>query len=264
MGQIDALNPLIHEARGQLGQMESAKNILKELEGSYLFDPKTKRERVQDPYSLRCAPQIHGPSRDSIRHVAGIIERELNASTDNPLVFPEQEAILSGGNFHGQALAMAFDIASIAMAEIGNVSERRLELLLNPHFSYLPAFLTPKQGVNSGYMAAQYLSASLVNENKLLANPACTDSIPGNVGVEDHVSMGMTSARKFRQLVRNLRVILSIEMTVAAQGIDLRGVKKLGKGTGVLYRKIRKTIPKLVKDRIISEDIHKAVKILEG
>ncbi|MFQ5730222.1 MAG: aromatic amino acid lyase, partial [Waddliaceae bacterium] len=159
-------------------------------------------------------------------------------------------------------LAMAFDIAAIAMAEIGNVSERRLELLLNPHFSGLPAFLAPKQGLNSGYMAAQYLSASLVNENKLLANPSCTDSIPGNVGIEDHVSMGMTSARKFKKLIGNVRVILAVEMMVAVQGIDLRGAKKLGKGTRGLYKQVRKDLPKLMKDRIISEDIQKAVNIL--
>ncbi len=263
-GNIDALNPLIHQVRGQTGQMIAANNMLEHLEGSYLFDSTTKRDRVQDSYSLRCAPQIHGPSRDAISHSKGVIIRELNATTDNPLVFVDQLEILSGGNFHGQCLAFAFDIACMAVAELGNVSERRLELLINPHFSGLPAFLTPDEGIRSGYMAAQYLAASIVNENKLLANPACTDSIPGNVGVEDHVSMGMTSARKFKKVIKNARVVLAAEMIAAAQAIDLREKKKLGKGTSTLYDTIRQEIPKLVEDRIISEDIHQAVKILEG
>lgn len=259
----DSLNPLIHNARQQTGQMESARNILNELQGSYLLDPKTKRFRVQDPYSLRCAPQIHGPSRDAIQYACSIINKELNAATDNPLVFASEEKILSGGNFHGQALALAFDIASIAMSEIANVSERRLELLLNPHMSGLNAFLTPKEGINSGYMAIQYLSASLVNENKLLANPSCTDSIPGNVGVEDFVSMGMTSARKLKRIISNTKAVLSIEMVAASQAIDLLGVKRLGKGTKKTYSSVRSLIPLLTEDRIIAEDVEKAIKIFE-
>lgn len=263
MGSPKALDPLIHLARGQKGQIESAENILKALEGSYILNDNHVPVRVQDPYSLRCAPQIHGASRDSIRHSKEVIERELNASTDNPLVFPSEEKILSGGNFHGQCLAMAFDIAAMAVAEIGNVSERRLELLLNPQMSGLSAFLVPEEGINSGYMAAQYLSASIVNENKLLANPSCTDSIPGNVGIEDHVSMGMTSARKLRKLVNNLRVVLAVELTAACQAIDLRQQKVLGKETCELYNKIRTEITELKEDRIISEDIKTAVNILE-
>ncbi len=263
IGNIDALNPLIHQARGQTGQIYSAEAMRQHLEGSYLYDEETKRTRVQDPYSMRCAPQIHGPSRDALSHAKGIIIKELNATTDNPLVFEDSLEIISGGNFHGQCLAFAFDIASMAIAELGNVSERRLELLLNPHFSELPAFLTPFEGTCSGYMTAQYLSASLVNENKLLANPACTDSIPGNVGVEDHVSMGMTSARKFKKIIKNTRVILAAELVAAAQGVDLREVKKLGRGTSVLYRRLRREVPDLKNDRVIAKDIEKAVNILE-
>lgn len=264
VGNPTALDPLIHQARGHSGQMVSAQNIMTQLEGSYLFNKRTRRERVQDPYSLRCAPQIHGPARDAFQFVEGILQTEWNAATDNPLVFPEDEKIISGGNFHGQYLAMGFDMASISLAEIGSVSERRLELLINPHSSGLPAFLAPRNGINSGYMASQYLSASLVNENKLFANPSCTDSIPGNVGIEDHVSMGMTSARKFRKLVENVRVILSIELIAAAQAVDLRGVKKLGKGTRELYNSVRKQISMLTKDRIISEDIKKSVEVLKN
>lgn len=263
VGNTDALNPLIHQVRGQTGQMSSAEAIRDHLEGSYLYDSETERSRVQDPYSMRCAPQIHGPSRDALSHSKGVVIKELNATTDNPLVFEDQLEIVSGGNFHGQCLAFAFDIAAMAIAEIGNVSERRLELLINPHFSELPAFLTPFEGTHSGYMTAQYLSASLVNENKILANPACTDSIPGNVGVEDHVSMGMTSARKLKRVIKNTRTILAAELVAAAQGVDLRGVKKLGKGTTLIYKRLREDVPELKNDRVIAKDIDKAVNLLE-
>jgi len=229
---LEPFHSSIHQARQQKGQIASAKMIWKALQGSYLH--KTKHPRLQDPYSIRCAPQIHGPSHDAVAYASRVIEAELNAATDNPLVLGSK--ILSGGNFHGQALGMAYDFAAMAMAEIGNVSERRLEILLNPSLSNgLPAFLSPKEGLHSGYMALQYLSASLVNENKLLANPSCTDSIPGNAGTEDHVSMGMTSARKLKQVVKNTRTILAIEALCAAQGIDLRGIEQLGKGTAILY-----------------------------
>ena len=259
----DALNPQIHEIRKQPGQIISARNILHELQGSYLLNPHNKRSRVQDPYSIRCAPQIHGPSRDSIEFSCSLVENELNAVTDNPLVFSEQHKILSGGNFHGQPLAFAFDIACMALSEIANVSERRLELLLNPHLSELPAFLTPKEGINSGYMAAQYLCGSLVNDNKILANPACTDSIPGNVGIEDHVSMGMTSARKLKKIVQNTKAVLATELVAAAQAIDLRKATPLGQGTKKSYNAIREVVPKLTSDRMISEDINKAVDVFE-
>jgi len=264
VGRIEALDPLIHRLRNQSGQVESAARIRHELEGSYLFNLKTKRSRIQDPYSLRCGPQIHGPSRDAIKYALQVCERELNAGTDNPLVFSEEEEVLSGGNFHGQALALAFDFAAMALSEIANVSDRRLELLLNPHMSGLPAFLSPQEGLCSGYMAAQYLSASLVNECKLLANPACTDSIPGNVGVEDHVSMGMTSARKLKKLVDNVSVVLSIEMVVAAQAIDLRRSGPLGKGTQKMYDAIRSVIPTLTEDRILFDEINQAVELLKN
>ena len=258
------LDSNLHEARRQIGQIATAQSLRKELQGSKRHKHSPSHGRLQDPYSLRCTPQIHGPSKDTIEHSIRVIERELNAATDNPLVFPDVNKIISGGNFHGQALAMAFDIAAIALAEIGSVSERRLELLLNPHFSHLPAFLSPDPGICSGYMASQYLSASLVNENKLLANPACTDSIPGNVGVEDHVSMGMTSARKLRRLVKNVRKILAVELIAAAQAVDLREIRErdLGKGTRRTYQAVRRTVPTLTEDRIISDEITLAAELL--
>lgn len=259
----DALDPLIHHSRGHAGQIASAKTIRAELQGSYLFDSATQHPRLQDSYSLRCAPQIHGPTRDALEFVENIISRELNAATDNPLIFAEEKVVLSGGNFHGQYVAMAFDMASIALVELGSVSERRLELLLNPHLSGLPAFLAVDNGKQSGYMALQYLSASLVNENKHLANPACTDSIPGNVGIEDHVSMGMTSARKFRKIVSLLPTILAAEAVAAAQAIDLRGIKKLGKGTKATYKELRTYVPPLTEDRIVSYDIENALALFK-
>ncbi len=263
LGHTAALHPELHRLRGQVGQIESAANLRKQLEGSSQYDKDAQHIHIQDPYSLRCIPQIHGPSRDSIAHALRIIEIELNSLTDNPLVFAEEEQIVSGGNFHGQALAIAFDIAAMAMAEIGNVSERRLDLLLNPRMNNLTAFLSPNPGVNSGYMTLQYLSASLVNENKLLANPSCTDSIPGNANIEDFVSMGMTSARKFRKIVENVKVILTAEFIAAAQAIDLRKPKRLGKGTSATYKAIRKKLPMLMEDRIVHEDVCAGLEVFE-
>ncbi|MCB1135455.1 MAG: histidine ammonia-lyase [Chlamydiia bacterium] len=257
------LDERLHAARGQPGQIASAARMRAALEGSYLFDPNRSPPRVQDPYSLRCAPQVHGPSRDALYYVRGIIETELNAATDNPLVFPGDHSTVSGGNFHGQALAMAADVASIALAELGNISERRLEQLLNPHCSGLNAFLTPYPGTHSGYMAAQYLSASLVNENKLQANPAVTDSIPGNVGVEDHVSMGSTSARKLQRIIDNLERILAVEWLAAVQAIDLRRVAPLGQGSQVLYDRLRHSVPMLEEDRIIAADVAAALQLIQ-
>lgn len=263
-GVPDAYHPKLHQVRNQKGQIETAKTLRQELKGSSLLRKNRVHPRIQDPYSLRCIPQVHGASKDTFAFTKGIIEKELNAITDNPLVFLEEERVVSGGNFHGQYLAMSLDAASMAIAELGNISERRLELLLNPHFSGLNAFLSPKEGIHSGYMATQYLSASLVNQNKIHAHPACTDSIPGNVGVEDHVSMGMTSANKFKHIVKNLKVILSTEYLSAAQAIDLRDRKHLGQRTQKTYELLREKVPFLKKDRIVSEDVEKAVDVLES
>lgn len=258
----NALHPRLHELRLQNGQVKSAYSIRQFLEGSSLFSTAHPRSRVQDPYSLRCAPQIHGASIDALDYSKGIIEKELNAVTDNPLVFVDENTVISGGNFHGQPLAMSLDFACMAVSELGNVSERRLELLLNPNSNNLTPFLSSQAGVDSGLMAAQYLAASLVNENKILANPACTDSIPGNVGIEDHVSMGMTSARKLKQIVANTKVIIAIEMLAAAQAIDLKRKQKLGKQTKKLYQTLRKCVPKWSIERILSEDVNEAVDVL--
>ena len=260
------VNPLvldskIHQAREQEGQITVAKNMLKALEGSYLCEPNQKFLYLQAPYSLRCAPQVYGASRDSFEYAKKIVERELNAATDNPLVFTKEEQIISGGNFHGQPLALAFDFVSMAISEVANLSERRLEQLLNPHLSKLPPFLAPNPGINSGLMGLQYLSASYVNENKLQATPSCTDSIPGNVGIEDHVSMGMTSARSLRKIVKNTEIVLALEMVAASQAIDLRKVAPLGKQTKKIYNKLRESIPIVENDIILYELVEKAVQI---
>jgi histidine ammonia-lyase len=258
-GSQDALNPLIHNSRGQIGQISSAQAIREELIPPSGKHTTMKSRRLQDPYSMRCAPQIHGPSRDALNFASGIVQSELNGATDNPLVFVDHHCILSGGNFHGQPLAMAFDIAAIAVSELANVSDRRLEVMMNPHLSGLHAFLTPVEGVNSGYMAAQYLSAALVNENKILSHPAITDSIPGNVGIEDHVSMGMTSARKLRNVVDNAHRVLAVEMLAACQALDLRNIAPEGRGTRHTYDILRSLVPTLNQDRIIAEDIALAI-----
>lgn len=263
-GNVEALHPFIHKERNQPGQIASAQAILGELSGSYLMDKSTKNRFVQDPYSLRCAPQVHGASADFLTFALKVVERELSAATDNPLVFAEEERVLSGGNFHGEPLALAFDTAALALAEIANISERRLDLLLNPQMSGLNAFLAKNPGLESGYMAAQYLAASLVSENKVLAHPASVDSIPGNAGIEDHVSMGMTAALKLKNIVKNVKAVLAVELVAAAQAADLRGIaNKLGKGTSSTYQRLRAKVPPLNEDRIVSLDINGSNCIIE-
>lgn len=263
LGHPEALDKEIHHLRNQTGQIASSKEMRAVLQGSFLHKKGFTPLHLQDPYSLRCAPQVHGATRDAFDYMENTLRRELNAGTDNPLVFPETGEILSGGNFHGQPLALAFDMGAISLSEIGNIADRRLELLSNPHLSGLPAFLSPEEGLQSGYMALQYLSAALVSETKVLSHPASLDSVPGNGGIEDLVSMGMTSALKFRQVVDHVETILAIETLASAQAIDLRNVGPLGKGTGRLYRKLRKKVPFLGHDRIIAEDIRKAKEVLE-
>lgn len=252
---LTPLHPNIHSSRGQTGQMIIAHEIMGALEGSYLHERAPLK--LQDPYSLRCAPQVHGAALDALSYAILVVERELNAATDNPLVFPAEDLIVSGGNFHGEPLAMAFDFAAIALSELANISERRIELMLNPNMSGLPAFLTKNEGLCSGYMASQYLAASLVNECKLLANPASTDSIPGNVGVEDHVSMGMTSARKLAKITELVFTVYAVELLAACQAIDLRGVPP----SGELYKALRDRVPVLEGDRILANDVEAAVEI---
>lgn len=260
-GITDAYYHRVHEVRPQPGQMKCAKNMLTLLEGSSL----TTRQgelRVQDAYSLRCIPQIHGASKDAIEYVKGVIEREINSATDNPLIFEDEERVISGGNFHGQPVALAMDFLGIALSELANVSERRIERLVNYQLNDLPAFLTKKGGLNSGFMIAQYTAAALVSENKVLAHPASVDSIPSSANQEDHVSMGTIAARKARSILYNVSRVLGIEYLASSQAIYFRGDAKLGKGTGAGYELIRKHIKPIEEDRIMYVEINKAVELI--
>jgi len=257
---IDSLNPLIHEARPHPGQIFIAQSLRDLLEGSRLVHRNVGR---QDCYSLRCAPAVHGASLDTLEYVRKVIEIEMNSSTDNPLIFSPNE-IYSGGNFHGQPVALAMDFLGIALAEIGNISERRTEHLLNPTLSGLPAFLTPDSGLNSGFMIAQYSAASLVSENKHLASPASVDSIPVSANQEDHVSMGSIAAAQTRQIIEHLEIILAIELLCVCQAIDLAGIKnELAPPLREDFNILRKVIPVLESDRELSSDIKKVSALIK-
>ncbi len=254
-GITDAFDPRLHMVRPHPGQIATAANLLRILADSGL----TTRQgeiRVQDAYSLRCTPQIHGASKDALNYCIQKVEIEINAVTDNPIVFADDKVVFSGGNFHGQPMALAFDFLGIALAEIANVSERRTERLVNPQLSGLPAFLTEKGGLHSGFMIAQYAAAALVSENKVLAHPASVDSIPSSANQEDHVSMGTIAARKAREILDNVRNVLAIELLSGAQGVDFKEPAKLGVGTKEAYKLIRNSVPRLVEDRVMYHDIN--------
>lgn len=249
---IDFLHPKIHQARPHEGQIQVAESIRDTLTGSKQV---RKNIGVQDSYSLRCAPAVHGATLDAVSHVRKIVKIEINSSTDNPLIFSPEE-IFSGGNFHGQPIALAMDYLGIAIAELGNISERRTERLVNPTLSGLPAFLSPESGLNSGFMIAHYTAASLVSENKGLAFPASVDSIPVSANQEDHVSMGTIAARQARKIIQNAENILAIELLCACQAIDLANIKEqLSPTCFKIYSLIRNRIQELFQDRELSIDI---------
>ena len=262
-GLTAAFDERVQAVRPHPGQMLSARNLRRLSEDSQLTNTTPKAQKVQDPYSMRCMPQVHGASRDALQYCSDVFTRELNSATDNPLVFANEGEIISGGNFHGQPLALALDFAAIALSEIGNISERRVEQLVNPALSGLPPFLVPESGIHSGYMIAQVTAAALVNENKVFCTPASVDSIPGSASREDHVSMGMTSARKLREIVQNTRVILAVEILCATQAIDFRKPAKPGKGTIAAYKRIRSVVPNLDKDRLLQKDIYGVLELEE-
>ncbi len=260
-GITDAYYTKVHEARPQVGQIKCAENLLRLLNNSTL----TTRQgelRVQDAYSLRCIPQIHGASKDAINYVKGIINIEINSATDNPLIFVDEERVISGGNFHGQPLALAMDFLGIALSELANVSERRIERLVNYQLNDLPPFLTRKGGLNSGFMIAQYSAAALVSENKILAHPASVDSIPSSANQEDHVSMGTIAARKARSILYNVTKVLGIEYLASCQAIYLREEGKLGDGTQPAYDLMRKHVEPFEDDRIMYIEINKSSKLV--
>ena len=243
-GIITAYDPRVHEIRRQKGQIETAENVRNILTGSGNVTAQGQL-RVQDAYTLRCAPQVHGASRDTVGYVEKIVSNEINAVTDNPLLFPETNDAISGGNFHGQYLSMAMDILAITVSELANISERRTERMINPQLSNgLAPFLVKNGGLNNGFMIPQYVAAALVSENKVLAHPAVVDSITSSANQEDHVSMGMTAARKAREVVTNTQRVLGIELMTACQAIDIRECSdKLAPATRKLYDKVRENVP---------------------
>jgi len=271
-GTTSAFDERIHALRPHPRQIHCANNLRKILEGSE-FVREFDASNVQDAYSLRCIPQVHGACRDAIAYAEWIVNIELNAVTDNPLIFCDENCenidVISGGNFHGEPLALAMDYLAIALSELGNISERRLMRLTdecsNAHI--LPAFLTENGGLNSGFMMVQYTAAALVSENKILSHPASVDSIPSSANTEDHVSMGVTSALKLRQVAENLEIILSLELFSAAQGIDFRrrrigAEKQLGNKTQIVYKLIREKVPFIERDTFMKpliDAVHKIV-----
>ncbi len=270
-GTVSAFDERIHALRPHPRQMECAenlRNILAESEFVRGFDP----TNVQDAYTLRCMPQVHGACRDAVLYAEWLLKLELNAVTDNPLIFVDTDGkieVISGGNFHGEPLALAFDYLTIALTELGNISERRIMRLTdeasNAHT--LPPFLTEHGGINSGFMIVQYTAAALCTENKILAHPASVDTIPSSANVEDHVSMGATAALKLRQVAENLENIISLELLCAAQGIDFRlrvlgPDKRLGVGTRDIYRRIRESIPFIEADEYMKKHLDECLTIV--
>ncbi len=265
-GSARPFDERIHVARPHPGQKDVAANLRALLAASEIMESHAHCKKVQDPYSLRCMPQIHGASRDALEWVRTVVEREIVSATDNPLVFVDEDGnteFISGGNFHGQPLAIALDTAAIAIAEIANCAERRLEQLVNPAMSTgLPPFLATRSGLDSGFMMAQVTAAALVSENKILCHPASVDSIPSSAGKEDHVSMGTISARKFAEIVTNVQYVLGIEALLAGQGLEYRRPSKPGKGVLAAWQELRKTVEPLDGDRVLHIDIEAATELV--
>jgi histidine ammonia-lyase len=255
-GSRTSFLPQIHRLRPLRGQADSAANVLRLLEGSAINEAHKWCDKVQDAYSLRCAPQVHGASRDLLDYVAGTVAVELNAATDNPLVLVDDELLLSNGNFHGQPVAFALDALAMAVSELANISERRVERLVNPNLSDgLPAFLTEDGGLNSGFMIPQYVAASLVSENKVLCHPASVDSIPTSAGQEDHVSMGNAAGLKAWQVLANVESALAIELLAGAQAVEFLAPLEPGAGVRASHDFVRTLSPRLRDDRPLAPDI---------
>ena len=261
-GSAAPFDERIHAIRPHHGQQTVASNIRKLLEGSEILTSHRDCGKVQDPYSLRCVPQVHGASRDALAYSRQCIEVELNSVTDNPLVF-EQGDILSGGNFHGQPLALAMDFAAIALAELGSISERRTYLLLEGHDG-LPKLLMQDTGVNSGFMIPQYTAAALVSENKILCHPASVDSIPTSLGQEDHVSMGSISAFKLLSVLKNVERILAVELLTSAQALDFRSAFAPGHGVSLAHKALRTEIGHADQDYEVRNDLNQCAAILRS
>lgn len=263
-----AFDPRIHEARPFKGQVDSARNIRKLLKASKLVRERVKgeHESAQDPYSLRCSPQVLGAAREAVSFARRLVEVELNAATDNPLIFADTSDVLSGGNFHGQSIGLSMDVTSIGLATVANLSERRTYLLLDPHLSKgLPPFLVAAKqasGLHSGLMAVQYTAAALASENKVLAHPATVDTIPTSGGMEDFVSMSPTAGLKARAILRNTRRVVAIELICGTQALDIRGPNKCGRGARAAYKKIRQRVAMVRQDRPLAGDIEAVTEMI--
>jgi len=263
-GTDTAFDPRLHALRPHPGQRASAANLRSLMAGSAIRESHRRDDvRVQDPYCVRCMPQVHGAARDLLADVERRLAIEINAVTDNPLVFPEDGAVLSGGNFHGEPVALAADVLALGVAELASISERRIEKLTNSAFSALPPFLVEEAGLNSGFMIAQVTAAALVSENKTLCHPASVDSIPTSADKEDHVSMGMWGAIKLRQVVTNARRVLAIELLAAAQGIDLLRPLQSSDPLEALHADLRERVAPWREDREMAPDLEAAEAFLD-
>lgn len=266
LGTPTAFDARIHEARGQPAQQESAALLRALLEGSEIREShRADDPRVQDAYALRCMPQVHGPVLEAIRFAERLIAAELNAATDNPLVF-DDGTMLSGGNFHGQAVAMALDVLAIAMTNLAGMSERRIDRLVHPDLNEgLPPFLSPTAGVSSGFMMAQVTAAAITSECKVLSHPASVDTIPTDGSKEDVVPMAMGAAIKLRRVLHNVQHVLAIELMCAAQGLESRRPLRAGAGVERAFAAVRRHVPALVEDRVLGPDIERlAVAVAAG
>ena len=254
----------IHAARPHPGQIAVAAHLRSLLRDSEIVESHADCAKVQDPYSLRCMPQVHGAVRDGLDHARRVLSIEVNSATDNPLVFPDEDLIVSGGNFHGQPVSLALDVLAIACTQLSSISERRVEQLVNPALSGLPPFLAKNSGLNSGFMIAQVTSAALVAESRILSHPASVDSIPSSAGREDHVSMGMTAALKARQVVDFARTCLAVEVLVAAQALDYRRPLRAGRGVAAAHARVREIVPSMEEDREIHRDIEAVSALIDS
>ena len=258
-GRIEPFYPQVHEVRPHKGQIETAEHFRKLLEGSEII--KQKKVHVQDPYSFRCIPQVHGASKDTIRYVKSVIETEINSATDNPTVFPDEDLIISAGNFHGQPIAIPMDMLTIALSELSNISERRIYKLISGQRG-LPNFLVAKPGLNSGFMIPQYTAASIVSQSKGLCMPASADSIPSSQGQEDHVSMGANAATKLVRVVENTERVLAIELFNAAQALEFRRPLRSSWAIEKIFAGYRKVVPFIDDDRYMHPLIEASIEFI--
>ena len=256
--------PPIQAVRPHPGQTAVAEHLRALLRDSEIVVSHADCSKVQDPYSLRCMPQVHGAVRDGLSYGRRVLSIEVNSATDNPLVFPGEDLIVSGGNFHGQPVSLALDVLAIACTQLSAISERRVEQLVNPALSGLPPFLAKNSGLNSGFMIAQVTSAALVAESRILSHPASVDSIPSSAGREDHVSMGMTAALKARQVVEFTRSCLAVEVLVAAQALDFRKPLRAGRGVAAAHAAVRQVVPSMEEDREIHRDIEAVSALIDS